>query len=332
MLSFACFKVDMSFCCSALKMFFRYFSLVKKTVLTAGHLKIGSGNAWMHKELVKWDYWLCFLESAGLALWPRLGFTPRVFSGARTGMTLVHHSPAPASHLAIQDRARVCSHSSTEFLHCLACAEGGAPQNRPIDAEEQGQGKETECLASSCGWKGDMFSFDIFIIRTGICTKIDSSFPTGCVFHLDEFLFHFRWVRTLEGAAGRKEAGWSDQREPQDSSYSELSNPEGFPSAFFSGEGWWTSLSSFTPLFAKQCLKQTYLQTCWVIRLLCSRLWVGTAAQLLALNKEVFKMEQTGSGASKRINKTTRTCKMTSIAEAENPHFQAATFSICFTL
>lgn len=42
-------------------------------------------------------------------------------------------------------------------------------------------------------------------------------------------------------------------------------------------------------------------------------------------------MEQTRSGASKLINKTTRTRKMTSIAEAENPHFQAATFSICFT-
>lgn len=42
-------------------------------------------------------------------------------------------------------------------------------------------------------------------------------------------------------------------------------------------------------------------------------------------------MEQTRSGASKLINKT-RTSNMTSIAEAENSHFQAATFSICFTL
>lgn len=42
-------------------------------------------------------------------------------------------------------------------------------------------------------------------------------------------------------------------------------------------------------------------------------------------------MEQTRSGASKLINKT-RTSNMTSIAEAENPNFQAATFSIYFTL
>lgn len=57
----------------------------------------------------------------------------------------------------------------------------------------------------------------------------------------------------------------------------------------------------------------------------------GTVAQLLYPHKEVFKMEQTRSGGSKLINKTTRTCKVTSIAEAENPRFQAATFSICFT-
>lgn len=55
---------------------------------------------------------------------------------------------------------------------------------------EQGQEKEIECLTSSHDWRGDTFSFDIFIIKKEICTESDFFllFCYSVFFYPDEFI------------------------------------------------------------------------------------------------------------------------------------------------
>lgn len=58
---------------------------------------------------------------------------------------------------------------------------GDSSQKSPYrHCGKQGQGKEMECLTSSPPWRGDRFSFDIFIISTEICTKSDFFLLFSC--------------------------------------------------------------------------------------------------------------------------------------------------------
>lgn len=152
--------------------------------------------------------------------------------------------------------------------HIVWTGLGESSPNHPQALQGVGQGEETECLTPSHDWRG--FSFYIFIDQTEICIKSDFFLASsGWVFFPQMSLFSIR-VRT----AGRKETAWSGQREPQDSSGSELRTQRDFLLHL----SWWglVNLTEFPPLFLlKQYAKQTDGQTFWVIWLSCSGLWVG---------------------------------------------------------
>lgn len=170
-----------------------------------------------------------------------------------------------------------------------------------------------------------------FLYFVWICFVVCFGFVLG--FFPGVFVFSFCFcclIFARQGPRKGQRTGRS-RREPRDRSGTQLSSPAGFRSPSVLAEGSELHRVLF-PTLSASTVSETNVSTNvrgYLVAVLGTVR--GTAAQLLCLHKEAFKMEQTRSGASKLINKTTRTCKMTSIAEAENPHFQAATFSICFT-